>query len=145
MKYSFVAIFSILLAFPLAAQDNSPVSYTLQDRDRLIRLEAELSSFRKEVASEISSLRSEMNIRFESVDKRFEGVDRQFQNQQQQLNDLKHIFYWAFGMIITIVLFQLGYTIWDRRTAMQPMREKTHSAETEILEIKSILRQYGQN
>lgn len=43
-----------------------------------------------------------------------------FESQQRQLDDLKALFYWGFGILITLFIFMLGYMIWDRRTAMKP-------------------------
>jgi len=47
-------------------------------------------------------------------------MDVKFDSQQRQLDDIKALFYWGFGILITLFIFMFGYMIWDRRTAMQP-------------------------
>ena len=47
-------------------------------------------------------------------------IELKFESQQRQLDDLKTLFYWGFGILITLFIFMLGYMIWDRRTVMQP-------------------------
>lgn len=51
-----------------------------------------------------------------------------FESQQRQLDDLKALFYWGFGILITLFIFMLGYMIWDRRTAMKPALEQASKA-----------------
>jgi hypothetical protein len=42
---------------------------------------------------------------------------------------LKSLFYWGFGILITLFVFMLGYMIWDRRTTMQPTLLQASKAE----------------
>jgi hypothetical protein len=91
--------FAVSTAHP---QDQQIVPFTLADRDRLIKMEAEIGSIR----NEMNSLRNEMNTNLESIDK-------QFLYQQNQIYDLKVLFYWGFGIMITLMVFTLGYIIWD--------------------------------
>jgi len=88
--YLLVLLFCFtLLGFPSLAQEQQVVvPYTLADRDRAIRTEANMES--------------------------------KFESQQRQLDDIKTLFYWGFGILITLLIFMLGYMIWDRRTALQP-------------------------
>lgn len=66
--------FILLLVYPLCfyAQSNE-APFTLDDRDRIIKTE-----------QKVESLRNEMNTRFE--------------NQQRQIDDLKTLFFWGFGL-----------------------------------------------
>ena len=88
--YLLVLLFCFtLLSFPSLAQEQQVVvPYTLTDRDRAIRTEA--------------------------------NIESKFESQQRQLDDIKMLFYWGFGILITLIIFMLGYMIWDRRTALQP-------------------------
>ena len=89
-------LFLSMLNLPALAQEKQiVVPYTLADRDRAILYGAKLDAL--------------------SV-----SVDKQFMYQQKQIDDLKILFYWGFGIIITLIIFMLAYMIWDRRTAMQP-------------------------
>ncbi len=89
----------------IKAQNHVP--FTLEDRDRIIRLEEKAESLEKGTGS----LRNEMNTRFESIEARF------------------IFFYWVLSILIALVVLNLGYTIWDRRTAIYPIREKLRDIE----------------
>ena len=92
-------LFFSLLSLPVLAQEKQVVvPYTLADRDRAIQTEAKINA----------------------LDFRFQSIDKQFMYQQKQIDDIKLLFYWGFGILITLFIFMLGYMIWDRRTAMQP-------------------------
>jgi hypothetical protein len=113
-----------MLSTSLFAQEEVP--FTLDDRDRLIRLEAEQKALRTE------------------MDAKFEGVYNQF-------NSL----YWALSLLIGLVIINLGYTIWDRRTAIHPIKEKLKDLEkdkdeidkkmVEVDKIKAALKEMGES
>ena len=67
------------------------VPYTFADRDRSIRTEAK-----------IETLEAKMNVKFEAVNARIDYL------------------FWLQGVIVALILFMLGYMIWDRRTSLQP-------------------------
>jgi len=116
---------TIALLFLLTAgfgQNNRAVPFTLQDRDRIMRTEQKVESLRKEMNTRFESMEKEMNTRFAAMDTKFES-------QQQQINDLKTMFFWGFGIMISMMIFMLGYMIWDRRTALNPVREKVIDLE----------------
>jgi len=115
-----------LLTLPALAQEQQVVvPYTLADRDRAILTDAK-----------ISALEDKIEIRFESIDK-------QFMYQQKQIEDIKTLFYWGFGILITLFIFMLGYMIWDRRTAMRPALEQASKAEENSRNLISMLREYS--
>ena len=115
-----------LLSPPVSAQEQQViVPYTLADRDRAILTEAKLSA-----------LDGKMVVRFESIDK-------QFVYQQKQIDDIKTLFYWGFGILISLFIFMLGYMIWDRRTAMQPALIQASKAEENSRNLIIMLREYS--
>ena len=111
----FLLLFSFtLLCLPALAQEQQVVvPYTLADRDRAIRTEAN------------------MELKFES--------------QQRQLDDIKTLFYWGFGILITLLIFMLGYMIWDRRTALQPALVKATDADAKSTNLIRALREDSKN
>jgi len=122
---------TIALLFTLITvygQSNQSIPFTLQDRDRIMRTEQKVESLRKEMNTRFEALETKMDTRFEAMDTRFEALetkmDTRFNSQQQQIDDLKTMFFWGFGIMITLMIFMMGYMIWDRRTAMNPVREK---------------------
>ncbi|MDW8296088.1 MAG: hypothetical protein RMJ97_04310 [Raineya sp.] len=105
------------------AQQNVP--FTLEDRDRLIKIEQRLDDMEKrfnqrfeQIDKRFEELRNDMNARFEQIDKRFE----------QQMN-----FLWILTTIfITITAAALGFAWWDRRTMIRPFETKTKAMEEKI-------------
>ena len=122
-----------LQCLPAFAQEQQVVvPYTLADRDRAILTEAKLST----LEAKIIALDDKMEGRFESIDK-------QFMYQQKQIDDIKTLFYWGFGILISLFLFMLGYMIWDRRTAMQPALAQASKAEENSRNLITTLREYS--
>ena len=114
-----VLLFLSSLSLPALAQEQQVVvPYTLADRDRAILTDAK-----------IASLEANMNLRFEG--------------QQRQLDDIKTLFYWGFGILITLFIFMLGYMIWDRCTAMQPALIQASKAEENSRNLITTLRDYS--
>ncbi len=123
----FVSLLILSLhCLPAFAQEQQViVPYTLADRDRAILTDAK-----------ISALEAKMEMKFENIDK-------QFMYQQKQIDDIKTLFYWGFGILISLFLFMLGYMIWDRRTAMQPALVQASKAEENSRNLIRTLREYS--
>ena len=112
-------LFFTLLSIPALAQEQQiVVPYTLADRDRAILTEAK-----------INALEAKMEFKFDS--------------QQRQLDDIKTLFYWGFGILISLFIFMFGYMIWDRRTAMQPALMQASKAEENSRNLINTLREYS--
>ena len=105
----------------IAQEQQVVVPYTIADRDRAIQTEAKINA----------------------LDVRFESIDKQFMYQQKQIDDIKTLFYWGFGILITLFIFMLGYMIWDRRTAMQPALLQASKAEENSRNLIITLREYS--
>lgn len=125
----FISLFSRTV---LAQEQQVVVPYTLADRDRAILIETKIGALDARISAldaRISSLEAIMNVKFES--------------QQRQLDDIKALFYWGFGILITLFIFMLGYMIWDRRTAMRPALEQASRAEESSRTLIAMLREYS--
>ncbi|MGC9353861.1 MAG: hypothetical protein ACP5D9_08480 [Mariniphaga sp.] len=133
-RFFSISIVILLGVSSIFAQNREAVPFTMDDRDRLIKLEADVNSIR----NEMNSLRNEMNTNLQSIDK-------QFLYQQKQIDDLKVLFYWGFGIMITLMVFMLGYMIWDRRTALKPALDKTEDIDYKTRNLISALREYARN
>ena len=123
LVYIGLLFFSLLSLAASAQEQQVVVPYTLADRDRAILTEGKVSA----------------------LDVRFESIDKQFMYQQKQIDDLKTLFYWGFGILITLFIFMLGYMIWDRRTAMKPALEQALKAEENSRNLITMLREYSKN
>jgi hypothetical protein len=126
MKRFILFLTAILFVFCLKAQEQQVVvPFTLADRDRIIQTD-----------SKLGALETKMDVKFEKIDVKFESI-------QRQNDDLKTLFYWGFGIMITLFLFMLGYMIWDRRTAMQPALAHAANAEENTRDLIKSLREYS--
>ena len=93
MRKYFVILILFLIIFSANAVFPKEVPYTLEDRDRMIRLEIKIN---------------EMDKRFEQIDKRFEQIDKRFEQVLTFLWILTTIF-------IAITTATLGFAFWDRK------------------------------
>ncbi len=94
---------SIFLLFLLSSHSIAKdVPFSLEDRDRLIKIEARLT---------------EIDKRFESIDKRFESVDKRFESLERQIDRQSLIF-------TALVVAVIGFALWDRRTMIRPFEDK---------------------
>lgn len=108
------------------------VPFTLDDRDRIMRTEEQLKS-----------LRNEMNARFEAVDQRFDAVNQRFDAVDQRFETMESKFdliYWLFGVLFALILFFIGFIMWDRRTALYPIQDKTRDLDDRVVKLESLAR-----
>ena len=101
MRYV-VIVGLILAAAPALAADG----FTQQDRDMLIELKVRVDQFEKR-----------MDERFEQIDKRFEQVNNRF-------GDMFNYFYILTGIFTTIMVANIGFAFWDRRTVIRQARKE---------------------
>jgi hypothetical protein len=122
MKKLLIIVFVLLFSGILKAQEQQVVvPYTLADRDRTIRLEAKMETFEVK----IGALESKMDVKFEAVNARIDYL------------------FWLQGVIVALILFILGYTIWDRKTALQPALVQASKADENSRNLIATLREYA--
>ena len=98
-----IGILWVLLPL-LVNANNNEVSFTLQDRDRIIQTEQKII----QTEQKVDFLKTEMNARFESSDKRFD----------QLFN-----FLWAIiGIFTSMFIAMLGFAFWDRKLSLAPIK-----------------------
>lgn len=146
MKKIIAISFFIIASFQLFSQ-STEVPFTLEDRDRIIKLEEKVDSNNEK----IESLRNEMNAKFVGVDNRFDSMESRFDSIESRFDSMEARFdamesrfegiYWMLGIIVTIVLFTLGYMIWDRRTALYPVQQKSFEHEERLRKLEHIAKE----
>ena len=104
-----------------AQEQQVVVPYTLADRDRTIRLEAKMEAF----DAKMEAIETKMDVKLEAVNARIDYL------------------FWLQGIIVALILFILGYTIWDRRTALQPALAQASIAEENSRNLIATLREYA--
>ena len=95
------------------------VPYTLEDRDRLIRVEATLKEFK------------------ESVDKRIDSVDKRIER-------LETVMMGGFGLLFTSMIGLVGFVLWDRRSALAPAIRRSRELEERQERVERVLRELAQ-
>ena len=123
-KIGLIILFFILVL--QAKPQSQQVAFTLEDRDRIMRTE-----------ERVQSLRNEMNAKFEALDTKFGAIDTKFEAIDSKIETL----YWGFGILIALMLFLFGYIIWNRRTALNPVQNKTLSLEERMSKIEFTFRE----
>jgi uncharacterized coiled-coil DUF342 family protein len=87
------------------------VAYTLEDRDRLIRVETRLNE----------------------MDKRIDEVKLEIKDVRTEIKDvrteLKGFMTWGFGVTFAGIFSLMGFVLWDRRTALAPAVRKNKELE----------------
>jgi len=123
-------LFSLMILAFLTSLAQKEVPYTLDDRDRIIRTEAKMEALEAKMEAletKMEALETKMDIKFEAVNSRIDYL------------------FWMMGIITALMIFMLGYIIWDRRTAMNPLRENQEKQKIEIGKIKAILKEMGES
>jgi len=74
---------------------------------------------------EIKTLRVEMNTRFDAMQKqmdtRFDAVNTRFDSMQKQLDQMHNMMLTMFSALIMLMVGQVGFVLWDRRTMVKPL------------------------
>ncbi len=134
LKTSFFAVVVVAALAPHAYTAETP--FTLEDRDRMIRLETRLEAgfqqidkrledLRDDMNKRFEDLRDDMNKRFEQVDKRFEQVDKRFEQVDKRFDQMI-AFLWMLTSIFTaLTLGVIGFAYWDRRTIIKKAKDET--------------------
>lgn len=89
---------------------NTPIPFTLADRDRLIKIETEQNNIKeeiKEIREEIKELRAE-------------------------IKEIRENFRWIIGLLVTSYASLVALIIWDRRTTTKPLERKVTILEQEF-------------
>ena len=154
----FICIFSAHIAYAVTA---TPKITDKEIVERLTRLEEgqkalnnkinfvrtelndKIESVKVELKGEISTLRTDMNVQFNRIDSQFNRIDSQF-------NRIINIFVAIFGGLIVLIIFVIGFAIWDRKTTVKPIEKKEEKIEKVLIEyskqeprLASVLRNFG--
>ncbi len=80
-----------------------------------------------------------INIRFDSIDQRFDdinqrffSIDQRFMAIEQRFDGLQNLIVALFGSVMALIIMLIGYMIWDRKTAQQPMKARLTALEEQV-------------
>jgi len=160
MKQFFIIIVFIWIVLASHAQTKE-VPYTLDDRDRIIRVEAKMEAVETKMEAleaKMEALETKMDVKFETLetkmdvkfetletkmDVKFETLETKLDVKLDAVNARIDYLFWLIGFIAMLIIFMLGYMIWDRRTALKPALEKASKAEDKSQNIILALRDFA--
>ena len=115
-------IFSFIIISFIVPPLSQGEEFTQKDRERLIRLETKVEEGQKALQRQITDLRSDLH---------------------RQTDDLKVLILWGFGILFGGMGLLIGFVIWDRRTALEPVAKKYKELEEQGEKYKRALKEYA--
>ena len=117
MKRFIILIVGLLFVFGLKAQEQI-ISYTQADRDRMVRVEAQIDALNKRM----DDFTSNSDSRFAGVNDKFDEVNKKIDRLEDKFDSY---FMWGFGLVLMSIFGLMGFIIYDRRTTLAPVESKT--------------------
>ncbi len=105
------------------------VPFTHEDRERLRSIELRL----ERLETTMKEFKESVDKRFEQIDKRFEQVDKRFEQT--------FTFLWILtGIFTAIMVANIGFAYWDRRTIIKKAKEETISEIEKEGRVKDLIK-----
>ncbi len=113
-----VALVLMLFVITLAKE----VPFTQEDRDRLRNVELKVE-------------------RLEEGQKHLQKqIDELKRDTQRQFDELRTFLYWGFGILFGGMGILIGFVIWDRRTAVEPVARKIREIEEREEKLEKVMK-----
>ncbi len=129
-----IPLLMILLFSLLGTSYAREVSFTQEDRERLIRLETKVDEGLRSVNQRLDEGLRSVNQR---LDEGLRSVNQRIDDINKRIDDLRDLIYVVIGGMIALV----GFVIWDRRTALQPAVRKNKELEERQERIERALKE----
>lgn len=117
-KWLLLICLTMITLQTLAQEQQVVVPYTLADRDRAIRTESRMGT----LDVRVESLAKRIDVRVESLDKRIDDIHNQINRLEDKFDSY---FMWGFGLVLMSIFGLIGFIIYDRRTTLAPVENKT--------------------
>jgi len=89
-----------------------------------------------DVNGRIDDLKDNINLRFDDMNQRFVSIDQRFISMEQRIdgmqNGLQNLIIALFSSVMALIIMLIGYMVWDRKTAQQPMRARLTALEKQV-------------
>ena len=157
MKGFWFIFFVLMISFEARAKE---ISFTQEDRERLVRLEATLKEFKdavdkrfeqidkrfeqidkrfEQIDKRFEEFRNYVDKRFEQIDKRFEEfrnyVDKRFEEVNKRFEQMMTFLWILSAVFVGIVAVTIAFALWDRRTMLKPVEDKINQLISLLKEI----------
>ena len=130
MKYIIFSILTAIVLIPWSlnvayAYEKAP---RISDRE-IIESLVELKQGQKNINQRFEDMNQSFNQRFEDMNQSF----------NQRFESMQNLMLALFGSAMAFVLGMMGYIIWDRKTAQQPLKRRLYNLENEFVEVEEQL------
>lgn len=129
-KLFFIIFFIITISAAISYGQES--QFTVQDRERLVRLETKVEEGNKSI-----------NQRLDDLNNRFEDTNHRFNDLREEMSALRTFMLWGFGILFGGIGGLITIVIWDRRTAISPVVRKNKELEEKGYTIEKILKEFA--
>jgi len=124
------SVMLLLTAGLSAFAQSREVPFTLDDRDRLIKLEERVSSTNER----ITSLEKSLDVKFDGINGKFDGINDKFDGINDKFDQLYNLIYFILAGVFGLI----GLIMWDRRSYIKPVKE-------DIRDIAAVLKDYAKD
>ncbi len=117
------------------AENNKALRSDMEKSIRSLRsdMEKSIRSLRSEMAENNETLRLEMKRDNRDLRK---DLTREIRDLRLRVHDNLTILVQLFVAVIAMISGLIGYIVWDRRTALQPVRDQQFKLQQELKELK---------
>ncbi|MBF0458910.1 MAG: hypothetical protein HQK99_13565 [Nitrospirae bacterium] len=132
MKRVMAALILLLLVsgVAVAATGTRETPFTLDDRDRLIRLDVRIDAVEK---------------RMDGIEKRMDGIEKRIDDLEKRMDkrfdEMRIFMLWGFGILFGGIGILMTTVIWDRRTALAPVIRRNDEYGERIAALERILKE----
>lgn len=154
MKKSSISFLLAILLYPQVGGYAQQVPFTLQDREKLTRLEEKVTRIEgkiTQIEERITSLEervakleervTRLEERVIRLEERIYSLEKRIDSLEKRIDDLRTFMLWGFGILFGDIGLLIGFVIWDRRTALQPAIKRIEELERREKEREEILRE----
>ena len=97
------------------------------------------------IKEQIQILSHQIDKRFEQIDKRFEQVDKRFEQVDRRFDAITDFMLWGFGILFGGMGLMIGFVLWDRRTAVAPVRREIEELKEREKLLETLLKNFARN
>jgi peptidoglycan hydrolase CwlO-like protein len=140
-----ISILIILCLFNLATFTyGKEVSFTQEDRDRIIRLEIKVEEGLKSVNRRIDDINKRIDDTNKRIDDTNKRIEEGLKSVNQRIDELRDFMLWGFGILFGGMGLLIGFVIWDRRTALAPAIRKNKELEEREEKLERALKELAE-
>ncbi len=132
-RFPAVVLFFLFLAQGFAQGQETP--YTLEDRERLIRIESRMDVLEARMDA--------LEVKMDALEMKMDALEMKMDARFDLLNARIDTLFWLVGLLFGMMTLMFGYLVWDRRTALKPAIEKAAMAENMSKQIICALHDYA--